>query len=1026
MRFVILNIILSICVTGWINSQSGTSGNTVIHSGGEMTIYGTHNFFTGGQGILPGIIATKRDGSATLSFINNAVIIGASNAAHVDGYARNYNIPSFTFPIGDDGVYGPVHMLAQTITSPFTAAYFHTDPAGAVTSSIFGGNELPLPPGAPFNRNLKSTDISQISDKEYWDVDGVDSVMLTFYWQSASAIDALTSNTLASLRLAGWDGSSWVQIPSAIQNGSSLSSGSISTSNKIIPDQFYAYTFAASNCLIKPRLTVGEISCNGSLYSINYWTDATEIVASHGVVIAGKIINIPSGSSVKITAGNSPGCEVSFVVNLPAFCDEHCVLPQLSVGQPVCDQAGSDFYKLAYADPTNSPIVLSNGVRTSNQITQVPIGTDLIINVGTGSCQISFLVPGITDCDNNCDGSQLSLSAPVCTADQNLYFINYAARNFSAIAANFGQILPGRISGIPVNASLEINATGLFCNPHQTYIAPVLCTNNALIIANAWHDLNGDGIKQTNEPPMQGIQVNLYRSTGAYLFTRITDADGNAVFSQLFAGSYYLEYSKPAEYSFSPPNKFPLDFNSDVNGSNGPNTTGNFVVARNASNVQQGAGYFKCVPIGQYVWYDINKNDVRDVNENGINGLVAQLWKYEDGNWQQHSTTITGHKPGTPSDDGWWNFCAPPGQYYIKIIMPPLGLVQALPFKGGNPFTDSDLTNTFGPGTTNSFIVTSGSTKLDLGGGFYPMAVAGNLVWRDDNLNGLQDTDEPKVAGVVVQAFDANTHQKLAESTTNHDGIYELDYLEKKDIYVKFLIPNGFAPTLARAGADEIDSDVDHSYGLNTTRKFSMWPGVANENIDLGVAFGVLPVEWLEISGKRINNLHQIIWSTARETNVSHYEVERKLENEFKFSSLPGRITANGNTLNINRYLMEDKDVGHKGTYIYRVKQVDFDGKFSYSKWVSLKNNGSQFIDIYPNPARFETNIEVGVTDDAKVEIELRDAASRLIKVIKTGAMQQAGTESYKVSLDNISPGIYSIVVSIDGVSSNLKLIRLD
>ena len=137
--------------------------------------------------------------------------------------------------------------------------------------------------------------------------------------------------------------------------------------------------------------------------------------------------------------------------------------------------------------------------------------------------------------------------------------------------------------------------------------------------------------------------------------------------------------------------------------------------------------------IGDLVWYDINKNDVWDTNENGLNGLKVNLWRNHFGTWVIWDYTPTGHKPDTPSDDGYWKFCAPPGQYYVQVIMPPLGLVRARPNIGSIEEIDSDITNANGPTTTDMFTVLSGQSVCDLGAGFYPQALVGNLVWNDLN-----------------------------------------------------------------------------------------------------------------------------------------------------------------------------------------------------------------------------------------------------------------------------------------------------
>ncbi|MBL0026221.1 MAG: T9SS type A sorting domain-containing protein [Saprospiraceae bacterium] len=435
------------------------------------------------------------------------------------------------------------------------------------------------------------------------------------------------------------------------------------------------------------------------------------------------------------------------------------------------------------------------------------------------------------------------------------------------------------------------------------------------------------------------------------------------------------------------------------------------------------AGFYKCVPIGDLVWYDINKNDVWDNNENGINGLKVNLWRNNFGVWTIVDFKYTGQKPGSPSDDGYFMFCAPPGEYYIEVVMPPLGLVRSRPNIGTNEENDSDITSN---GKTEVFIALSGSTKMDIGAGFYPMAVAGNLVWRDDNINGRQEANEPRVKGVKVEAIEMITGKVAGTAYTDDQGLYSLDYLEKEQYYIKFTPPAGFGATVPRAYSDDLDSDVDHSYGPYTTRAFSFESGMVNENIDLGLAYGVLPVDWLDVNVHRVSNKHIISWSTAREANVSHYEVERKLDGEKDFNPIPGIVAAKGNSNQISSYNHPDLDVDKPGSYVYRVKQIDFDGLFAYSKLVKVVVSAENSIEIYPNPAKNETNIQVSVSSDATVMIELFDGISKLVRVLKKSDVQVTGSVIYNMNLSDIPAGVYNVAITVDGVTTQKKLIRIE
>ncbi|MBK9581455.1 MAG: hypothetical protein IPO48_05955 [Saprospiraceae bacterium] len=172
-------------------------------------------------------------------------------------------------------------------------------------------------------------------------------------------------------------------------------------------------------------------------------------------------------------------------------------------------------------------------------------------------------------------------------------------------------------------------------------------------------------------------------------------------------------------------------------------------------------------------------------------------------------------------------------------------MVKARANVGSNEEIDSDITNANGLITTDKFTVTSGQEKCDLGAGFYPQATAGNLVWVDSNANGVQESAESRMADVIVQAISVETGAVTSQAVTDAEGTYLLEGLEKQAYYLKFTPPAGYYATVARATTDDKDSDVDHSFGSNTTRAFDMQPANAYENIDMGLAFSPLPVNWL-------------------------------------------------------------------------------------------------------------------------------------------------------------------------------------
>jgi uncharacterized repeat protein (TIGR01451 family) len=543
-----------------------------------------------------------------------------------------------------------------------------------------------------------------------------------------------------------------------------------------------------------------------------------------------------------------------------------------------------------------------------------------------------------------------------------------------------------------------------------------------------WNDTNGNGIQDTGEPGLNNVGVTLYTATGSIVGSTFTNSAGAYVFSNITPGNYYIKFTPLAQYSFINANSGSNDnIDSDVTGAFGQGTTSLFTVLPGVNNLTVDAGLYICTKIGELVWYDVDKDDIHDQTENGINGLTVRIFRQQNGTWTLFGTQITGQKPGTPSDDGFFQFCVPPGTYYVSVVMPPLGLVQARPNilgsipigQANEPTTDSDLTNMNGPGSTPTFTVVSGQNISSIGAGYYPMATAGNLVWEDSNINGIQDVGETKIQNVLVEAFDQNNN-KIGEDYTDSEGLYKIDYLSKENYYLKFTPPLGYGMTISNNSNEDTDSDVDHSFGLNTTGLFSMEPGINYLNIDAGLAFGVLPVKYDYIRGEAKENFNSLTWQTAIEINADKFIIERYNENNNTFDII-GEVKAKGNSSTSNQYSFEDHDLKNNGLFTYRLKQYDFDGNFDFSNEVQVfvTKKETQTSSIFPNPTREKCFINIPNKKVASVQL-ISPNGQVLIK------NTYLGDNIYTLKLNDLPKGIYTIQINFDEKVEVHKLIVIE
>lgn len=194
-----------------------------------------------------------------------------------------------------------------------------------------------------------------------------------------------------------------------------------------------------------------------------------------------------------------------------------------------------------------------------------------------------------------------------------------------------------------------------------------------------------------------------------------------------------------------------------------------------------------------------------------------------------------------------------------------------------------------------------------------------------------------------------------------------------------------------------------------------------------------LPVKWLDINAKIFDeNTVQINWSTASELNNSHYEIERSTD--VKQWKMIGRVSGNGTTNRVSNYAFMDNEVSTslnltgasleltggslKQTVLYyRIKQIDFDGQFEYSKTVQVQFNKvpEEGIEIYPNPFTDILTIRSN-TKQTGVPIEIFDCiGSKIIEGVFDFTNPQLQAE---INLGGIASGMYFI--SINGITSKL------
>jgi sucrose-6-phosphate hydrolase SacC (GH32 family) len=173
----------------------------------------------------------------------------------------------------------------------------------------------------------------------------------------------------------------------------------------------------------------------------------------------------------------------------------------------------------------------------------------------------------------------------------------------------------------------------------------------------------------------------------------------------------------------------------------------------------------------------------------------------------------------------------------------------------------------------------------------------------------------------------------------------------------------------------------------------------------------VLPVTWLSFTAQQKNSAIQLQWQTAAEINNDHFEVQKSTDG-VTFNSIAS-LAANNDSRYTATYNFSDYSPVTGKNY-YRIKQVDKDGKISYSNirqlnyLVESKQTRTKIIE---NPVAGSIELLYNCNTDHS-DISLYDASSKRILNLKKSSVLQ--NEKITIPINSLTSGVFYLRVSGD------------
>lgn len=172
-----------------------------------------------------------------------------------------------------------------------------------------------------------------------------------------------------------------------------------------------------------------------------------------------------------------------------------------------------------------------------------------------------------------------------------------------------------------------------------------------------------------------------------------------------------------------------------------------------------------------------------------------------------------------------------------------------------------------------------------------------------------------------------------------------------------------------------------------------------------------LPVDIVSFVAEKVSQTVQLRWHVANELNVDHYDVEQSV-NGTAFTKV-GTVLSRGGD-GTNTYEFTDQNPSLQKNNFYRIKQVDKDGKFTYSVIRLIQFKSETLITVTPNPASNFINV---YSKQSPLTVLLYDQGGRKM------ASQVITNGSGRLDISRFGKGSYILVAQSNGVRIETKKI---
>jgi hypothetical protein len=215
-------------------------------------------------------------------------------------------------------------------------------------------------------------------------------------------------------------------------------------------------------------------------------------------------------------------------------------------------------------------------------------------------------------------------------------------------------------------------------------------------------------------------------------------------------------------------------------------------------------------------------------------------------------------------------------------------------------------------------------------------------------------------------------------------------------------------PNINKANLSNLTAGGVYEFELVLTNDLG---GIGRDRIRVTKAGAVaLPVTLTYFKGKNIDQKNSLSWATSDETDNDRFEIQRS-EDGINFYEI-GRVAGKGNGNGITEYSFEDANA-IKGVNYYRLRQVDKNGKFSFSAVITVAVSNKRYtIEQYPNPVQDVLTLRFEGNTYGNIQLSIADIQGRIVS--RKTTRKEGAVLKTELNLQQLQSGVYQLLIQFE------------